>query len=72
MIDQSELKPDRYYWAKVEGQEGDGRIEIVQISTVFGAEREYWTIARLGSDLHAMLEDFRFLGEVEPRPFCDT
>ncbi|NLS07154.1 hypothetical protein HGP14_28050 [Rhizobium sp. P32RR-XVIII] len=44
----SELKRDSYYWAR---RRGESAWEIVQISTVFGEEREFWAVARIGSDL---------------------
>lgn len=63
MIDLSELKPQAYYWAR---RKGDDAWEVVQVSTVFGGERDFWTIARIGSDLHGMLDEFEYQAEIEP------
>lgn len=43
---------------------GEGAWEIVQISTVFGEECEFWTVTRKGSDLRGMLDDFEFGSEI--------
>ncbi len=37
---------------------------MVQISTVFGGDPVYWTLALLGTDQHAMLDDFELIEQV--------
>lgn len=64
MLDPLQIEPERYYWAM--GKIADPMVEVVYISTVFGKEREYWTVARFGNDTHAMVEEFDFLKGVSP------
>jgi hypothetical protein len=58
------LVPDALYWAR-SSKYFDGRITVVQVSTIFGAKRDYWTLALLGTDQHAMPDDFEFIGPAE-------
>jgi hypothetical protein len=59
------LVPDGFYWAKSEEHEA-GRLTVVRVSTVFGADPEYWTVVVPGSDQHHMIDDFQILAPVEP------
>jgi hypothetical protein len=59
------LVPDHFYWAK-SGKVAAGRPTVVQVSTVFGDEREYWTFAVVGSEQHYMIGDFEILACVAP------
>ncbi|MGV4797364.1 hypothetical protein [Rhizobium sp. F40D2] len=59
MLELSSLEPELFYWAR--RQEVGSVWEVVQISTVFGAARDYWTVARIGSDVHHMVDDYEFL-----------
>ncbi|ANL31873.1 hypothetical protein AMC90_PD00848 (plasmid) [Rhizobium phaseoli] len=58
------LVPDALYWARSSKYFG-GKITVVQVSTIFGAEPDYWTLALLGTDQHAMPDDFEFIGPAE-------
>ncbi|ULJ75982.1 hypothetical protein [Rhizobium gallicum] len=33
----------------------------MQFSTLFGAGRDYWTVARTGSDVRHMVDDYEYL-----------
>jgi len=58
-IDPADLRVGCYYWARpIEREE---ELQIVQVSDVFGSEREYWSVAIMGSDQHRSLEEFDFL-----------
>lgn len=57
-IDQDELRPGSYYWARRCGAQD---AEVVQISDVFGQERQFWSVAVMGSDQHHSLSEFSFL-----------
>jgi hypothetical protein len=59
------LVPDQFYWAKSVKHKGGGRT-IVQVSTIFGEEPEYWTLAVPGSDQHHMVGDFEIIAKVDP------
>lgn len=50
-------EPERFYWAKRRGVE-DAELTIVQVSMLFGKDREYWTLTTPGSDQHHMPGDF--------------
>jgi hypothetical protein len=57
-----DLKPEGYYW----GRRHEGRgAEIVQISTVFGEDPEFLTVAVMGSEEHHDLQKFEFLAEID-------
>ena len=58
--------PGAFYWATSD-KYADGETTVVQVSTVFGTEPEYWTLAVLGSDQHFMVADFEIIAIVEPR-----
>ncbi|MFW8584597.1 hypothetical protein ACOJBM_05910 [Rhizobium beringeri] len=63
------LESNRFYWARrlpAKGASipGPSEIEVVQISTVFGAASEFWTVAVVGSDEHFDLSAFEFLHKV--------
>jgi len=38
---------------------------VVQASTVFGEDPNYWTLALLGTDQHAMPYDFEIIAPLE-------
>lgn len=61
-IKHSELEPDAYYWALRDPFLSDdgGELEIVQVSTVFGAMPEHLSVAVLASEQHYALNDFVF------------
>ncbi|TAU38056.1 hypothetical protein ELH27_34320 [Rhizobium leguminosarum] len=59
------LVPDAFYWARPLKQ-SDGRLTVVQISTVFGVDQDYWTLAVLGSDQHQMIGDYEIVALAEP------
>jgi hypothetical protein len=59
MLDPSCIEPERYYWAV--RRHADAGEEVVYVSTVFGTEREYWTVARIDHETHAMIDEFDFL-----------
>ncbi|MBB2719643.1 UNVERIFIED_ORG: hypothetical protein GGD48_004920 [Rhizobium etli] len=56
--------PGCFYWAK-SPRFFDGKITVVRVSTVFGAESDYWTLALLGTDQHAMPCDFEIIAPAE-------
>ncbi|TBY60449.1 hypothetical protein E0H46_31360 [Rhizobium leguminosarum bv. viciae] len=59
MLELSSLESECFYWAS--RREVGSAWEVVQISTVFGAARDYWTVASTGSDVHRMVDDYEFL-----------
>ena len=59
------LVPGNLYWAR-SLKYFDGKITVVEISTVFGEDPEFWTVAVLGSDQHFMPGDFEIFAPVEP------
>ena len=59
------LVPGNLYWAR-SLKYIDGKITVVEISTVFGVDPEFWTVAVLGSDQHFMPEDFEIIAHIEP------
>ena len=70
-IDQ--LEPNRFYWARHKQAQGarhsePNDIEVVQVSTVFGATSEFWTVAVMGSDEHFDVAAFEFLHKVPSPP----
>lgn len=65
MIPLTKLEPDCFYWATRRDDSG-AKAQVVQVSTVFGAEREYWTVACLGSDEHRMPAEFEFIVRIVP------
>ncbi|CDN51655.1 Hypothetical protein NGAL_HAMBI2427_62590 [Neorhizobium galegae bv. orientalis] len=67
LIDIKDLEPDRYYWIRKNG--ADAAIEIGRVSTIFGKDREFWTVVTTGSETHHMLYDFEFLIEIGPPEF---
>ncbi len=58
------LVPHAFYWAK-SSKYFDGRPTIVRVSTVFGEDSDYWTLALLGTDQHAMPADFEIIAPAE-------
>jgi len=58
------LIPDAFYWAR-SSKHARGRATIVQVSTIFGKEPDYWTLAVPGSDQHHMVDDFEIIAPVE-------
>ena len=65
MIPLSKLEPNCFYWA-ARKDDREAKAQIVQVSTVFGADREFWTIAYVGSDEHRMPADFEFIVRIVP------
>ena len=59
------LVPEAYYWARSEEHTG-GKTTIVQVSTVFGDDPDFWTLAVPGSEEHYMTSDFDIIALVEP------
>lgn len=59
------LVPDAFYWARSQ-KHTDGELVVVQVSTIFGKDQDYWTLAVPGSDQHHMIYDFEILERVEP------
>jgi len=59
----NDLVPNAFYWARSVKHNG-GRLTIVEVSTIFGERRDFWTLAVLGSDQHFMIDDFEILGGV--------
>ena len=68
-----QLQPNHFYWARclpnerVPASEPNG-IEVVQVSTVFGAALEFGTVAVMGSDEHFDLASFAFFHKVLAPP----
>jgi len=72
-----QLEPNRFYWARRLPAEGSSifepnDIEVVRVSTVFGATPEFWTIAVMGSDEHFDLAAFEFFHKVPSPPIADV
>ncbi|MET3858440.1 hypothetical protein [Rhizobium sp. OAE497] len=61
-MDRPELETEKFYWAR---RRGSSRTEIVMVSSLFGGEREFWTVAVMGSESHAMLDNFEFFSAVD-------
>ncbi|MBB4230115.1 hypothetical protein [Rhizobium mongolense] len=59
------LVPDAFYWATSD-KHTNGQTTIVQVSTVFGGDPGYWTLAIVGSDQHHMIDEFELIARVEP------
>jgi hypothetical protein len=59
------LVPEAFYWARSDKHTA-GTTTIVQVSTVFGDDPDYWTIAVTGSDERYMISDFEIIALVEP------
>lgn len=59
----SSLVPGAFYWASSADHFG-GRPTVVQVSTVFGEDPDYWTLALLGNDQHAMIADFEIIEQI--------
>ena len=76
-IGTDQLEPNRFYWARRQSVEGasiaePSDIEVVQVSTVFGATSEFWTVAVMGSDEHFDLAAFEFFHKVPSPPSSDV
>jgi hypothetical protein len=59
------LVPGAFYWAR-SGKHAGGHMTIVQVSTIFGEQADYWTLALVGSDQHHMIGDFDIVQRIEP------
>jgi hypothetical protein len=59
------LVPDAFYWARPL-KRSDGCLTVAPISTVFGVDPDYWTLALLGSDQHQMIGDYEIVALAEP------
>lgn len=57
-IDQDELRAGSYYWTRHTGSDD---VEVVLVSNIFGSDKEYWTVAVMGSEQHHSLSEFSFL-----------
>jgi hypothetical protein len=57
-VEQEELRAGANYWARRAGADDS---EVVQVSDIFGRDRDYWTVAVIGSDQHYSLSEFAFL-----------
>ena len=67
MIDPLSVEPLAIYWARRKTQDVESdECEVVQISTVFGHARDYWSVAVLGSDQHYSLHEFEFVAPIRP------
>ncbi|MGZ2384487.1 hypothetical protein ACVIDN_005911 [Rhizobium brockwellii] len=64
MMVAASLVPGAFYWAK-SSKYFDGRTTVVQVSTVFGKDPDYWTLALLGTDQHAMPTEFEIIAPAE-------
>jgi hypothetical protein len=53
--------PGQLYWAR-SSRHFDGKLTVVEVSTVFGEDPDYWTVAILGSKQHCMPSEFEFIG----------
>lgn len=63
------LEANRFYWARRKPAHGAPAtepvdIEIVQVSTIFGAAPEFWTVAIIGSDEYFDLPAYEFFHKV--------
>lgn len=58
------LIPQAFYWARSH-KHARGRATVVQVSTIFGDEPDYWTLAVAGSDQHHMIDDFEIIAPVD-------
>ncbi|AVC52693.1 hypothetical protein E0H35_36515 [Rhizobium leguminosarum bv. viciae] len=70
-----QLEPNRFYWVRRMPAKGasisePSDIEVVQISTVFGAACEFWTVAVVGSDERFDLSAFEFFRKVPSPPIA--
>ncbi|MGA1802188.1 hypothetical protein [Rhizobium sp. HT1-10] len=68
-----QLQPNHFYWARLLPNEGSlasepNEIQVVQVSTVFGAASEFWTVAVMGSDEHFDFASFEFFHKVPTPP----
>lgn len=58
------LVPGALYWAR-SPKHFDGNVTVVQVSTIFGDDPDYWTLAVIGSDQHFMPSEFEILAVAE-------
>jgi len=61
----TKLVPDGFYWARSD-KHNDGEVTVVRVSTIFGAEPEYWTLVVLGCEQHHMPCDFKIIERLSP------
>lgn len=71
------LEAGEFYWACRKVDHGgakatDRKIEVVQVSTVFGSAAEFWTVAIMGSDEHFDLDAFEFFYRVPSPPISNV
>lgn len=59
------LVPYAFYWA-MSDKHSAGQTTIVQVSTIFGDNPDYWTLAIIGSDQHHMIDEFDIIARVDP------
>jgi hypothetical protein len=57
------LVPDSFYWARPKS--ADSQPTIVQVSKVFGEDRDFWTLTTIGSSEHHMPCDFDIIAEID-------
>ncbi len=60
----SNVVPNAFYWAR-SVKHNDGRLTVVEVSTIFGKNRDLWTLAVPGSDQHYMIDDFEIVSWIE-------
>ena len=73
LIGIEQLEAHGFYWGRRKPVPGAPAtephdIEIVQISTVFGAASEFWTVAVIGADEHFSLENYEFFHKIPSPP----
>jgi hypothetical protein len=69
------LEANAFYWARRRPAHGAPAgepydIEVVQISTVFGAASEFWTVAVIGTDEYFDLGAYDFFHKVPSPPMA--
>ncbi len=60
---ETSLVPNALYWAR-SPKHFDGEDTVVQVSTIFGEHPDFWTLALLGTEEHAMPGDFEIVAPV--------
>ncbi len=59
----ADLEAGAVYWARRKNGPR-GEVVIVQVSTVFGEQPEYWTLLTVGSEDHKMPDEFEIVCEI--------
>lgn len=63
LIATKDLQAETYYWMRAKAL--GSSLEIGRVTTVFGEDPEYWTVATIGSETHHMLYDFDFIQKID-------